>query len=84
MKSHAELFETMGKMLTGVRDGTVSIEQAKAGAQVGHVMVELLKVEASIVSSSDGMIRPQLIDVAGERIEATSERGKRLEQLRRA
>lgn len=84
MKSHAELFETMGQMLAGVRDGSISIEQAKAGAQVGHVMVELLKVEASIVNGSDGMIRPQLIDVAGERIAPTSERSKRLESLRRA
>ena len=82
MKTHAELFEAMGKLMTGVLDGTVTVEQAKAGSQVGHAMVELLKVEASIVNGSEGLIRPQLIEVDGNK--PSPERVARLQRLDRA
>lgn len=83
MKTHAELFEAMGKLMTGVLDGTVTVEQAKAGAQVGHAMVELLKVEASIVNGSEGVIRPQLIEVDATP-KPSPERVARLQRLDRA
>lgn len=60
MKDSVELFEKLGQMLNGIHDGTISIDQGKAGAQVAQVMVDLLKVEASIVNGSEGALSPVL------------------------
>lgn len=54
MKNVSDLRDILGETMRGVLDGKLTVEQARAIAQVGAVVCESAKVEIDMARATDG------------------------------
>ena len=54
MKNVSDLRDILGETMRSVLDGKITVEQAKAIAQVGTVVCETAKVEIDMARATDG------------------------------
>ena len=54
MKNFSDLRDILGETMRSVLDGKITVEQAKAIAQVGTVVCETAKVEIDMARATDG------------------------------
>lgn len=54
MKNVSDLRDILGETMRGVLDGKLTVEQARAIAQVGSVVCESAKVEIDMARATDG------------------------------
>ena len=84
MKNQLELQAKLGEALKGVMDGTISVEQAKAVAQLGGVMAQVAKLEVDLVKATEGAAQPTWMNVDSEAARLAAEREERMKRLERS
>jgi hypothetical protein len=84
MKNQLELQAKLGEALEAVMKGTITVEQAKAVAQIGGVMAQVAKLEVDLVKATEGASQPTWMNVDSEAARLASEKENRMKRLERS
>lgn len=84
MKNQLELQARLGDAMKDVMEGKITVEQAKAIAQLGGVMVQVGKLEVDLVKATQGAAQPTWMNVDSEASKLAAEREARMKRLERS
>jgi len=84
MKNQLELQARLGAAMKDVMDGKITVEQAKAIAQLGGVMVQVGKLEVDLVRATQGAAQPTWMNVDSEASRLAQARAERMQRLERS
>ncbi|QJD58159.1 hypothetical protein HG264_04130 [Pseudomonas sp. gcc21] len=61
MKNQTDLIDRMASLMDKIEQGTIDIDKAGAVIKAADVVVQVMKTEAAIFSSSGGAMRPTFL-----------------------
>ncbi|EPO8089476.1 hypothetical protein [Pseudomonas aeruginosa] len=84
MKNQLELQARLGAAMKDVMEGKITVDQAKAIAQLGGVMVQVGKLEVELVKATQGAAQPTWMNVDSEAARVAQEKAERMRRLERS